>query len=99
LFSKTKMNESNKAPKFSVTLGVIPNYMYSEGGMKIDGVNEGKSAHNSGMLKGDIVIQLGDLKITDMNSYMKALGRFEKGDKVIAIILREGNEKKLKVTF
>ena len=99
LFSKTKMDKSKKAPKFSVTLGVVPNYMYSEGGMKIDGVNEGKSAHKSGMIKGDIVIQLGDIKITDMNSYMKALGRFEKGDKVTVIILREGNEEKLKVTF
>ena len=99
VFTKTKMEESKKAPRFSVTLGVVPDYLYSDGGMRIDGVNDDKPAHNSGMQKGDIVIQLGDVKVTDMLSYMKALGHFVKGDKVTAIIIREGSKIELEVQF
>ena len=34
-----------------------------------------------GLLQGDVVIQLGAVKVTEMTSYMKALGQFNKGDK------------------
>jgi len=98
-FSKTLDIESKKSPKFSVTLGVVPDYMYSDGGMKIDGVNDGKSAQNAGMQKGDIVIKLGGMKITDMLSYMKSLSHFVKGDMVTVIIIRDGEEVKLNVIF
>jgi len=98
-FTKTKIEESKKAPKFSVTLGVVPNYMYSDGGMKIDGVNDSKAADKAGMQKGDIVIKLGEVNITDMSSYMKALGHFVKGDQVKAIVIRENKEVELNVKF
>jgi len=98
-FTKTKMGESKKAPRFSVTLGVVPDYLYSDGGMRIDGINNGKTAHNAGMQKGDIVVQLGEIKVTDMMAYMKALGHFEKGDKVKAIVMRDGRAIELTIQF
>ncbi len=98
-FTKTKSGESKKAPKFSVTLGVVPDYLYSDGGMRIDGVNDGKPAQNAGMQKGDIVVNLGDVNITDMMAYMKALGHFVKGDKVKATVIRDGKAVELEVQF
>jgi Peptidase family M28/PDZ domain/PA domain len=88
-FSKTKDNESEKAPKFSVTLGVIPNYMFDGEGMQIDGIRDGKPADKAGMQKGDVVVQIGDIKVYDMRSYMNALGYFKKGDKAIVKIKRD----------
>ncbi|MBC8265740.1 MAG: M20/M25/M40 family metallo-hydrolase [Flavobacteriales bacterium] len=98
-FTKTKSGDSKKAPKFSVTLGVVPDYLYSEGGMRIDGVNDGKPAQNAGMKKGDIVVKLGEVNITDMMAYMKALGHFVKGDKVKATVIRDGKAVELEVQF
>ena len=85
--------------KFSVTLGVIPDYLFSETGMRIDGVSDGKPAHNAGMQKGDIVVQLGDVKVLDMMTYMKALGRYVKKDKVKATVIRDGKAIELMVQF
>ena len=44
-------------------MGVIPDYLYSEEGMRIDGISDGKPAQNAGMQKGDIVVRLGDVKV------------------------------------
>ena len=99
VFTKTKSDENQKAPKFSVTLGVIPDYLYSETGMRIDGVSDGKPAHNAGMQKGDIVVQLGDVKVVDMITYMKALGRYVRGDTVKATVIRDGKAIELAVSF
>jgi hypothetical protein len=90
-FRKTK-NESESTPRFKVGLGVIPDYLFDGKGMRIDGVSEGRPAENGGLLKGDIVIQLGDSKVTDMMSYMRALSVFDKGDKT-TVMVKRGNKK------
>lgn len=89
-FTKTK-DETQSVPKWKVTLGVIPDYLYDGKGMRIDGVREGKTASVAGIKKGDIVLQMGELKIVDMMTYMKALSAFEPGQTVIVTVLREGD--------
>lgn len=87
-FIKTKDDSHGDTPKFTVTLGVMPDYTYDGEGMRIDGVTDGKPAHKAGLLQGDVVIQLGDIKITDMMSYMKALSAFKKGEQTTVKIKR-----------
>lgn len=97
-FTKTK-DESTESPDFKVTLGVIPDYLFDGRGMRIDGVKDGRPAANANMKKGDIVIQMGDLEVYDMMSYMKALSAYEKGQTIDVTIRRMGKEMTRKVTF
>ena len=97
-FTKTK-DESEQAPKFKVTLGVIPDYLYDGVGMRLDGVKDDRPAANAGLQKGDIVLKMGDREIVDMMSYMKALGAFEPGSTIKVIIEREGKKMEKEVTF
>lgn len=97
-FTKTK-DESRSAPAFKVTLSVIPDYLYSDAGMRIDGVNENGPADKAGLLKGDIVKKMGDLEIIDMMSYMKALSIFEKGQTINIIVERDGKDVEKELTF
>ena len=89
-FTKTK-DESKETPRFTVTLGVVPDYMFDGNGMRIDGVSEDKPAMKAGLLAGDIVVQLGEIEVTDMMSYMKALSEFKKGD-ATEVIVKRGEE-------
>ena len=67
--------------------------------MRIDGVTYGRPASTAGLLSGDVVIQLGENKIVDMMSYMKALGKFNKGD-TTKVKVKRGNEEVVKdITF
>ncbi|WKD85703.1 Aminopeptidase YwaD [Polaribacter huanghezhanensis] len=97
-FTKTK-NESEETPRFKVGLGVIPDYMYDGKGMRVDGISEDKPAQKAGIQKGDVVIELGGNKITDMMSYMKALSVFKKGDKTTVVVTRNGKEVKADIQF
>ncbi len=97
-FTKTKDAKSEKM-SFKVTLGVMPDYLYDGSGMKMDGVKEDRPAGNAGMIRGDVVIKMGDLDVIDMTSYMKALGAFEPGQTVPVTILREGKKMVKEVTF
>jgi Zn-dependent M28 family amino/carboxypeptidase len=98
-FTKTKDEDSKKAPKYSVTLGVIPDYMYDGKGMLIASVREGRTAEKAGMQDGDIVIKMGDVEVVDMMAYMKALGQFKKGEKTMVIVKRGEEELEFEVEF
>lgn len=97
-FTKTK-DESKDSPRFKVTLGVMPDYMFEGKGMRIDGVTEDKPAFKAGIIKGDVVVKMGDLEIEDMMGYMKGLSQFEKGDTTTVVVERDGKQVETEVTF
>lgn len=97
-FRKTR-NESEQVPRFKVTLGVIPDYLFSGEGMRIDGVSEDKPAQRAGLQKGDVVVKLGDSTIVDMMSYMRALSSFEEGQTTTVVVQRNGEKVTSEVTF
>jgi hypothetical protein len=97
-FRKTK-NESEEVPRFKVGLGVVPDYLFTGKGMRIDGVSEDKPAQKAGLLKGDIVIKLGDSTITDMMSYMRSLSTFDKGDSTSVVVDRDGQPVEKQIHF
>lgn len=98
-FTKTKDQDKDDTPAFKVTLGVIPDYLFDGEGMRIDGVSEGRPAHEAGIIKGDIVIKMGDRQVTDMNSYMECLSIFSPGETVPVKVKRDGEEETFDVTF
>ena len=97
-FKKTK-NESEEVPRFKVALGVVPDYLFDGKGMRIDGVSEDKPAQKAGLIKGDIVVQMGDSTVVDMMSYMRALSAFEKGNSTKVVVDRDGEKVAVEVTF
>jgi aminopeptidase YwaD len=98
-FVKTKEAESGKAPRFSVTLGIVPDYMYDGEGVRADGITDGKPGQKAGLKAGDVLLKLGDYPIRDMKSYMEALGKFKKGE-AAPLELKRGTETiKLNVEF
>ena len=60
---------------------------------------ENSPAVKAGLRAGDVIIQIGDLLIKDMETYMDALGKFEKGQTVPVKLIRAEKEMTVNVTF
>lgn len=97
-FLKTRDAEA-RSMNLPVTLGVIPDYAFSGSGLRIDGVSKGKTAERIGLKAGDVLLQLGDYKFVDIQTYMQALQRFKKGDKTTLQISRAGKNMSFDVQF
>jgi hypothetical protein len=80
-FLKTRETQTSTSAKFSVTLGIMPDYTFSEAGVRVDGVTDNKPAQKAGVKAGDVIIALGDHKINSLENYMQALALYKKGDK------------------
>lgn len=98
-FTKTKVVTGKKAAAYKVTLGVMPSYAGGNDGLVIDGVVDGKPAQKAGMKAGDVLIQIGDCKVTEVYSYMECLSKINPGDVKELTVRRDGKEVKLKATF
>ncbi|PZR39854.1 MAG: peptidase M28 [Azospira oryzae] len=98
-FLTTKNKSMGGSRSFKVTLGVMPSYTSDVEGLLIDGVSDGKPAQKAGLLAGDIVVQIGEHEIKDIQNYMEALGKFEKGQTVPVKVKRKNEVLTYSVTF
>ena len=97
-FSKTRETQMG-GPRFTVSLGIMPDYTFSGTGVRADAVIDGKIAQRAGMIAGDIIIRLGNYTVTDLNSYMMALSKFKKSDATKVTILRGKEEMTFDIVF
>jgi hypothetical protein len=80
-FTKTRETQTTTSARFSVSMGIMPDYTYAGSGVRADGISDNKPAQKAGLQAGDIIIQLGDYNTSSLENYMQALGKFKKGDK------------------
>ncbi len=76
---------------FKVTMGIMPDYTFDGAGVRADAVTDGRPAAKAGLKSGDVIVQLGDIKVSSMETYMQALNQFKKGDKT-KVKYKRGNE-------
>jgi aminopeptidase YwaD len=97
-FTKTREVSMGKS-SFKVSLGVMPDYTFSGNGVLVDGVSENRPAQKAGIKVGDVLIQLGEHKFSDVQSYMGALNKFNKGETTNVKVMRGKDEIVLPITF
>jgi S1-C subfamily serine protease len=71
----------------------MPDYTFDGAGVRADGVTDGRPAARAGLKTGDIILQLGENKVTSLETYMQALNKFSKGDKT-KVKFKRGSELK-----
>ena len=98
-FLKTREASMGRSTKFTVSLGVMPDYAFTGVGLRIEGASQGKLGEKIGLKSGDILLQMGDHKIVDVMNYMQILSKFKKGDKTILTYKRGSDELKIEIQF
>jgi aminopeptidase YwaD len=98
-FVKTRDKQFGVSPAFNVTLGLMPDYSFSGSGLRIDAISEGRPAEKAGLKAGDIIIKLGNYSVISLQTYMEALGKFNRGDQTTVEFLRDKEDIKAAVQF
>jgi hypothetical protein len=75
--SGTRSQAGHYGRNLKVTLGIMPDVSGGEtsGGMKVEGVRKDGPAERSGMLKGDVIIAINGLPVSNIYDYMSRLGK------------------------
>lgn len=68
-------------------------------GVFVGEVVDNSPAKKAGIIPGDIIVKLGDTKLTSMSDLTKCLYEYKNGDKATIVVNRDGKEVKLNVSF
>ncbi len=96
---RTTKSSTNTQSTFKVTLGVMPDYTFNGAGMRLDNISAGKLADKAGLLRNDIITQLGNYAIGNVEDYMHALSHFNKGDETTIIFTRDNKQITKNIVF
>ncbi|MEO5984559.1 MAG: M20/M25/M40 family metallo-hydrolase [Ferruginibacter sp.] len=98
-FLKTRETMAMGKSTFKVSLGIMPDYTFTGAGVRVDGVTDGRPAQKAGMKPGDIITELGAHKFYDVQTYMKALSQFGKGESAKVKVIRGKDELVFDINF
>ncbi len=98
-----KKVESSKASGegrgFRLYLGTIPDYSSeTKAGVLISGTSKDSPAEKAGVKSGDVIVELGGMKIQSLQDYVYCLQALKANEKTKMRILRAGAEQQLEIT-
>jgi len=67
------------------------------GGVYVTDVNENSAAREAGIEKGDVIVQINDIKVNSPSELQEIVGRYRPGDKISVTVKRKGNLKQFEV--
>jgi hypothetical protein len=84
---------------FSVWFGSVPDYAFEGPGVLLQGTSKGSPAEKAGLLAGDILLQVGDVKIDTIHDFTYALKIYKPGDVVLTRFKRGGAEETVRIAL
>lgn len=91
--------KSGEGRGFRLYLGTIPDYTQEGGqGVKISGTTKASPAEKAGLLEGDVIIQLGGTKVSNLQDYVYCLQSMKANEKTSVKVMRQGRVVDLEIT-
>lgn len=79
--------------RYKITLGIMPNFTSTENnGLGIDGIRKGGPAESAGMKKGDRIVAINGMPVSNIYEYMSRLNKLEAGTTVNVDVIRDNNK-------
>lgn len=94
-----KEREKETKGGFRCWFGSVPSYSYEGKGVLLDGTSNGSPAERAGLLKGDVLVQVGEIRIDTIYDMVYALQLYKPGDVVLAKYVRDGAMQESRVTL
>jgi hypothetical protein len=79
--------------------GSVPNMAFDGKGVLLDGTSSGSPAERAGFLKGDVIVQIADVRIDALDDMQYALTHYKPGDTLTVKYTRDGKEMETRVTL
>lgn len=91
--------EKISRPYLGVSIYDSNNYFNGETGIYVESVEQGGAADKAGMKKGDKIIKVEDVEVSNTSYFRYQLYKYNIGDKIKITVVRDGSEKVLTVTL
>ncbi|MDF1799815.1 MAG: M28 family peptidase [Planctomycetota bacterium] len=92
-------DRAQKDRSWSAWFGSIPDYAGGGGGLLLSGVQEDSPAARAGLLRGDVLVEVGGVAIDTIHDFVYTLQRHKPGDVVLVRYERRGSVEEVRLTL
>lgn len=90
-FSQSQTTETVRRRGDGVSLGVMPDHVYTGDGLRVLAVMPDRPAQRAGIQNGDVIIRINNHDVLEIQSYMRALNLLRSGSPA-SVVVRRGEE-------
>lgn len=90
-FTRAPESESNRRRTNTPSLGLMPDHTFAGEGLRAQAVIDNRPAKLAGMHDGDVIIRINDIEIREIQTYMEALGKLQRGQ-LTKVVVKRGDE-------
>jgi len=80
------------------SIGVTPDYSANDGGVKLSAVRDGSPAAAAGLKAGDVIVKIGEVAVTNVETMAEGLRKASPGEPVKVVVKRGETEVELAIT-
>ncbi len=96
-FSQSSSSQEERPRTRTVAFGLMPDHAFEGQGLRVLSVSDDQPAQRAGMQNGDVIIQINDMEISEIYTYMEALGNLSSGQSARVLVIRDGEEHSLEL--
>ena len=93
-----RSNQGGSRDSMRAFTGTIPDYTAEVEGLMLSGVIGGGPAEEAGLQGGDVIVEFGETKITNIYDYTYALDAVKIGEPLKVVFLRDGERHTVTMT-
>jgi len=97
--SKSNSGQYKSSSRRKVSTGLMPDFSYQGNGVKAQEIAIGSPLEKAGLVPGDVIVAINDVKTPDLKSYSETLKTFNPGDKIKISYISLGKEKVVEITL
>ncbi len=90
---------STRSREDMIALGLMPDHAFGGEGLRVLSVTDDRPAQKSGIQNGDVIIQINDIKVLEIHSYMEALGNLRPGSTATVTVQRNDEKMEIEVAL
>lgn len=92
-------DRAQKDRSWSAWFGSVPDYSGAGGGLLLSGVQEDSPAARAGLLRGDVLVEVGGVGIDTIHDFVYTLQKHKPGDVVLVRYERRGTVEEVRLTL
>jgi predicted metalloprotease with PDZ domain len=93
----SEKHETKPAQGRKATLGIVPDFTYNGGGVRLGGTAPGGPADTAGMREGDVITRVAAIAVVSLKDLADALKARNPGDRITVFFRRQGKELKTEI--
>ena len=96
-FTRAPVADRGRTRSDTPAMGLMPDHTFDGDGLRVQAVIDDRPAKRAGLRDGDVIVRVNDMDVSEIQTYMEAMGKLQAGQKAKVVVKRGEEEVTIEV--